>query len=213
MTWNCPRCNEEHGELNGWCEYCKAYENIIVYNPNKYCIREIRIYHLSNGDSPVTPQEQLFSELFNHEKSLVKDMDMLSLRAHREELAKIAFEARARLTAADDEENDRKKKHNSESKPSGFARNLNTDEATTNAINTIKERQKRLTKAEKIQASLEKLGISSADASKLMSAGTILGRLKNKDNKEQSTQSIAIKHSEPIQPIFNPFAKKENNND
>lgn len=61
------------------------------------------------GELELTAQEELFSELFNHEKILVKDMDTLMLRAHREELAKIAFEARARLTAVDDEDNERKK--------------------------------------------------------------------------------------------------------
>lgn len=152
----------------------------------------------------MTPQEELFSELFNHEKILVKDMDMLVLRAHREELAKIAFEARARLTAVDDEEQTRRKAKN-DGKPRGFERSLNTDETTTNAINTIKERQKRLSKQEKIQAGLEKLGISSTDAAKLMSAGTILGRIqsaaKTKTETETTEKASEVK-------IFNPFEKK-----
>lgn len=149
----------------------------------------------------MTPQEQLFSELFNHEKSLVKDMDTLTLRAHREELSKIAFEARVRLTAVDDEDKHRKK----DNKPTGFSRSVNTDENTTNAINTIRERQKKLTKAEKIQAGLEKLGISTADAAKLMSAGAILARIKDKTSKD-----ILTKSDTPVEepkPVFNPFTK------
>src|SRR6266853_1639182 len=202
MIWNCPVCNEELGELNAYCEYCKQSNNIIVYNPDIYYIREIRILHISEGAPKVTPQEELFAELFNHEKILVKDMDTLILRAHREKLAKIAFEARARLTAVDDEEKTRKNKNG---KPSGFERSLNTDESTTNAINAIKDRQKRLTKAEKIQAGLEKLGISTIDAAKLMSAGAILGRLKNK-----SVEGVSKDNSvEVSKPVFNPFEKKE----
>src|ERR1700747_1784259 len=131
MNWICPNCSAELGEYNAWCEYCKN-DNVTVYNPDKYFIREIRIEHLTESSAkPMTPQEELFSQLFNHEKILVKDMDTLTLRAHREELAKIAFEARARLTAADDEEKTRKKGD----KPEGFKRSLNTDETTTNAIN------------------------------------------------------------------------------
>ena len=205
MTWICPQCSAELGELNGWCEYCKQSKDILIYNPDKYYIRDIREYHIISVDKPLTPQEELFSQLFNHEKILVRDMDTLNLRAHREELKKIAFEARARLTAVDDEENDRKKK--SEPKgPQGFERSLNIDETSTDAINTIKERQKKLTKQEKIQAGLEKLGIPTADAIKLMSAGTILGRL-NKIKTETVTDTT-INPSESKQQIFNPFEKK-----
>lgn len=150
----------------------------------------------------MTPQEELFSQLFNHEKLLIKDMDVLTLRAHREELSKIAFEARARLTAVDDEEQT-KTKQKSNGKPTGFTRSVNTDETTTDAINAIKDRQKRMSKQEKIQAGLEKLGISTADAAKLMSAGAILGRLKNKNEEsEKSTERSDVK-----QIVFNPFAK------
>src|SRR6266545_4408092 len=190
MNWTCPRCSEELGELNGCCEYCKQ-DKVIVYNPDKYYVREIRIPHICSGAKIVTPQEELFAELFNHEKVLVKDMDLLELRAHREQLARIAFEARARLTAADDEEKDRRKQSDPK-KATGFARSLSTDETTTAAINAVKERQKKLTKAEKIQAGLEKLGISSADAAKLMSAGTILGRIKNKTNEVKPSESLEV---------------------
>jgi hypothetical protein len=161
-----------------------------------------RVREVSERIIEMTPQEELFSQLFNHEKILVKDMEILELRAHREELAKIAFEARARLTAVDDEERGRKK---SEREVRGFERSLNTDEATTNAINAIKDRQKRMTKMEKIQAGLEKLGISTSDATKLMSAGAILGRIKNKSVEAVSKQDSV----EESKPLFNPFEKKQ----
>ena len=221
-TWICPVCSEELGELNGWCEYCKVKDGTIVYNPDIHFIREIRISHIEDimedktseaktqdelfadldANTHLTPQERLFSKLFYHETQLVKDMDLLTLRAHREELSKIAFEARARLSAADAMENEHKKKAN-DGKPKGFARSINADENATNAINTIKERQKKLTKAEKIQAGLEKLGISTADAAKLMQAGTILARLKNPQPTAEQTVNV-----ESPKPIFNPFAKK-----
>src|SRR5437870_2773844 len=152
MNWLCPRCNEELGELNALCEYCRYADNTIIYNPDKYFIREIRIAHLVRGLTSMTPQEELFSQLFNHEKVLVKDMDTLTLRAHREQLAQIAFEARARLTAVDDEENGRKRQNAPAKGVTGFARSVGTDETTTNAINVVKERQKRMTAAEKVQA-------------------------------------------------------------
>ncbi len=186
--WTCPICNEELGELNGYCEYCKVLSNTIVYNPNPYFVRDIRILHISDKDfKPLTPQEELFAKLFNHEKALVKDMDTLTLRAHREELSKIAFEAKARITAVDDEEKTRKK--GSDSKPTGFARSVNTDENTSAAINTIKERQKRLSGKEKMLQNLIDMyvagGMSRAEAEKTasgsMGAGKILETLKKKE--------------------------------
>lgn len=177
----------------------------------------------------MTPQEELFSQLFNHEKILVKDMDMLSLRAHREELAKIAFEARARLTAADDEENDRKKKRSEGTK--GFERSVNTDETTTNAINKIKERQKKLSGKEKIREGLVALyskGMTRLEAEKAadaaMGAGAILARIKDEKSKDiiKDTENIVrsplsgnegFTMTKPVddsakQKMFNPFDKK-----
>lgn len=213
IIWSCPNCSEELGLYNAYCEYCWYDHEIKVYNPDKYYIREIRIYHLTverPQGARMTPQEELFATLFNGEKLLVKDMDILTLRAHREELAKIAFEARARLTAVDDEEKDRRK-INSDGKPSGLERSLDTDETTTNAINAIKDRQKRMSKQDKIQAGLEKLGISTADASKLMSAGALLGRLKNKTTEQPiapTTKDNKDITESSAKQVFNPFAKK-----
>ena len=220
MTWICPVCSEELGNYNAYCEYCK-HSNSIIYNPDRYYIREIRIYHIQKdiqmseekglsgeelldsieSNERMTPQEKLFAKLFYHETMLVKDMDTLTLRAHIEDLSKIAFEARARHGAATTEDGRRKNKDN---KPKGFERSLNTDETTTNAINTIKDRQKRLTKQEKIQAGLEKLGISSTHAVELLQAGTILVRLKNKTPEEIEAMRPKIG-----EPVFNPFEKKE----
>ena len=231
MSWKCPRCLAELGDYNAYCEYCKS-NNIIVYNPDRYYIRDIRIYHLSEevkdkmdnekseltgeelimsieSNARMTPQEKLHAILFYHEKVFVKDMDILQLRAHREELAKIAFEARARLTAVDDEEEDRKRKKNNKDKsPSGFERSLNTDETTTSAINAIKDRQKRLTKTERIQEGLKKLyelagsTDGAKEAARVTSATAIIAEVQRKA--EEKKVSL-----EPAKPIFNPFAKKE----
>jgi hypothetical protein len=209
MTWICPQCSEELGEYNGYCEYCKQENGQLVYNPDRYYIRDIRIHYIISERAErakMTPQEELFSELFNHEKILVKDMDMLVLRAHREELSKIAFEARARLTAVDDEENDRKKKRQGDG-VKGFERSLNTDEATTNAINTLKDKQKRLTKSEKIREGLIKLGIDPDAADKIMSAKNILTQVQT-----PKVQNHAIPETElnkEYTPVFNPFEKKQ----
>ena len=184
----------------------------------------------------VTPQEELFADFFNNEKILAADMSILELRAHREELSKIAFEARARLTAVDDEERTRKAKAQKEKGPTGFSTSLQTDEITTNAINRVRERQKKLTKQEKTVEGLVKMGMDRKEAEKLVSAGTILARLKEKiDNPtveppstpfmnpfgpktpapvevniNEDTNAVIIKEeqsTEPTKPTFNPFKK------
>jgi hypothetical protein len=171
-------------------------------------LSEPQVLESIDNNVNMTPQEKLFAKLFYHEIMLVKDMDLLTLRAHREELSKIAFEARARLSAADATEEKIKKSKRAESKPQGFERSLNTDDTSTAAINTIKERQSRQTKAEKTLASLLKAGISEVDAQKLMQAGTILARLKNKTPEE--VQATLPTPQDPNAPkMFNPFAKKE----
>ena len=153
-------------------------------------------HRLGFGLFIMTPQEELFAGFFKAEKILVKDMTILELRAHREELAKIAFEARARLTAADDEERERKSKGTAK----GFSTSLATDEITTSAINTIKARGERQSKAEKLLAGLIKLGIDPKAAGQLMSAGTALGQIK-KSQAENATP-------EEIKQVTNPFKNK-----
>ena len=224
MTWTCPQCQNELGEYNAYCEYCKL-EGQTTYNPNPYYIREIRIRHIEDfmntptnlsgadllasieANERMTPQEKLHATLFYHETILVKDMDHLTLNAHIEELSKIAFEARTRHGAATAEDDRRKKK----SGPKGFERSVNTDETTTNAINTIKERQTKLTKKEQVLAGLQKLysmagnDSASKEASRITEAGTILARIKNE---AAASKLIPLAEERERKPIVNPFEKK-----
>lgn len=234
MSWICDVCNLTNVNANeqcaGFCrfkrperydnerdEFTELSESItkhykykrlgFTYNELFY-IRNITMSS-ENSNPRLTPEEQLFSDLFNHEKLLVKDMDMLTLRAHIEELEKIAFEARARYSAADNEEKERKKK--SSKGPTGFARSVNIDEATSDVINTVKERQKRLTAKEKVEAGLIKLftqsGMSLAEAtkeaSKKMGNQAILNVVKAKE--ATAIPTIEVRENKPV---FNPFEKK-----
>lgn len=142
----------------------------------------------------MTTSEDLFAKLFNHEKVLVKDMDDLSLEAHREELAKIAFEARARLTAVDDEKKERKPRA-----IKGFARSVQTDDVTSDAINNITERKKKLSVVDKFREGMAKLGIDSSIADSLMSAGTIKAHLDKKNNPNALPVTEPFASSDKIQ--------------
>lgn len=155
-------------------------------------------------DFIVTPQEELFALFFNSEKIAVVEMTILELRAHREELAKIAFEARARLAAVDDEDRTRKARTTKEKGPTGFSTSLQTDEVTTDAINRIKERQKKMSKQEKLVDQMVKLGMDRKDAEAKVSAGTILARIKGMEMKKKSDDNNAA--SAPA--FVNPFGPK-----
>lgn len=104
----------------------------------------------------MNPQEELFAKFYNIEKVLVKDMDQNTLREHREELQQIAFEAKARLVAADDENRERKAKTNNKEW-------LVTDDKqpydVSAAINVVKVRQARMSKADKMIADLRKINM------------------------------------------------------
>ena len=194
-SWNCPECNNENGELNGYCVYC-FIEQRIVHNPDKFFIRDIRIYHLSHGDKPVTPQEELFKDLFNGAVKITSAMDILERKAYREKMSEIAYKAKVHISAVDYVDGEEKKARKAkDGKPTGFERSINTDETTTNAINKVKERQSRMSKTDKIRDGLIKLfkesGMTAAEAEKeandRMGAGAILARVKDKETKDLLT--------------------------
>jgi hypothetical protein len=209
MSWVCNQCGLTLvnivkkcycGELRGEFEPFDSIDEII----SAFRLAELDKYI---GDK-MTAQEELFSKLFNHEKVLVKDMDILSLRAHREELAHIAFEARARLAAVDDEEKGRQKKAKAEKGPTGFATSLNSDDKTSDAINTIKERGKRISKMDNIKQKMLKIpGIDPKFVESVMQARNIRDQI----SKISLPASNDLKEAEPetTKKVTNPFAKKE----
>lgn len=224
--WQCTNCTTINNKRNKWCTYCAyrlgritnrpvdfddSYDWIDeeIFTRRIWFLDRITNFYISKDGEAVTPQEELFKELFNHEKILVRDMDILTLREHREKLAKIAFEARARLTAVDDEDRERSKKK-SDGSPTGFSRNLQEDSISRDAINTIKDRQKRLSKSEKMLEGLKKLGIDSSEAARIMSAGAIVKQLNDsKKLKDTNSNSVSSATSTASTPIFNPFEKKQ----
>ena len=114
----------------------------------------------------MTPQEELFAKLYNHQKVLVKDMDLIQIRDHREELQQIAFEAKARLTATDDEIRERKAKTNNKE---WLVTETQPNQTATDAINAVKRRAVRLTKMDRLKEQLEKAGIDEATVKEMVS--------------------------------------------
>ena len=127
-------------------------------------------------------EEELFAKFYNEEKILVKDMDFIQLREHREELSKVAFEARARLTAAD--ESIREKKAKSSSKEWLVSSTSQPgNESVTDAINVPKLRQARMSKADKLRKQLLDIGIDD---------DTVNTMIKNVESKATDSKLKAI---------------------
>jgi len=191
LSWICSKCEwQNQDDKRKRCVNCN-FPNI--YN------REIC--------KDMTPNEELFAEFFNKHRNsepiinYVKDMNLFELRTFRERMSIIALEAKASIYACDDAEREIKKKKAGPDKPSGFEKSLNQDETATNAINAIKERQKRLSKKEKLQAGLIKLfteaGMTTAEA-------TV--------EAERRTSNIAIKEAIDNADIKEQEKPKEDNN-
>lgn len=99
----------------------------------------------------MTPQEELFAKFYNNTKVLVKDMDDGALREHREQLQAIAFEAKARLVAADDESRERKSKRENKE---WLLTDVNPDVKVSDAINVVQQRKAKMSKMDKLRKQL-----------------------------------------------------------
>lgn len=159
----------------------------------------------------MTPQEELFAKFYNHEKILVKDMDHIQLKEHRDELQKIAFEAKARLVAADDENRERKAKA---SNKEWLVTDAKPDYDVSNAINVVKTRAARMSKMDKLREQLQKAGIEEATIKEMignLEKKATDGKLKtvtfNKPSQELAVVQVKEKDDSPKE-AFNPSALK-----
>jgi hypothetical protein len=174
---------------------------------NRNMTKDELLNHIESNRN-MTPEEKLYARLFYEYKNdpKVNAMTDLELRAHREELIDIIRRGKVYVGVVDDILKERKPKG-----VQGFKRSVNIDETTTEAINAIKERQKRLSKTEKIQANLLKLytssGMNESEALELVRSQTrnttILLETKAKD-----VADVIAEKKANASKIINPFEKK-----
>lgn len=168
MAWLCS-CGILNGGTNKYCAATKAggkWANLVHKQVSENKPDWIMAYLAGKELNIVTPQEELFAKFYNHEKILVKDMDLVQLREHREELQKIAFEAKARLVAADDENRERKAKT---SNKEWLVTDAKPDYDVSSAINVVKKRSERMSKMDKLRKQLEMAGIDEATIKEMVS--------------------------------------------
>ncbi len=232
--WICSNCKFDNDLLTSYCRICNAYKpdwitdryqaeveirrGIYLARIESYetSISRLSLHRqadeLANKGFTVTPQEELFAKFYNQEVMLVKDMDIIALRTHRDELAAIAFEAKARLVATDDEARTRnaKSKTNKEWLVTADESQVNSD-----TVNAVKVRQARMTKMDKIKSQLLAAGIDDETVKEMVK--NLERKATEKDmkaivfNKPTTEQAVVmVKVSKPsdgeVKEPFNPSA-------
>ncbi len=144
----------------------------------------------------MTENEDKFANFFNHEMVLFSSLSEIEQIEHIQQLEEIAFETKARLTAAKTAKRDKEGKK--------FAGGdwtitpVQPDATVTDTINKVKLRQSRMTKLDKQSAKLKALGFSDAEVN-AMTAG--LRTAASKDSKEEQDKSIKRSINNQIAPI------------
>lgn len=158
----------------------------------------------------LTPQEELYAKFYNRGKLFVVDMDVTQLREHREELAQIAFEAKATLAAADDELRERKAKS---SKKEWMLTPTGPDAVTSDAINAVAIRKARMNKIDRLKEQLEKIGFDEEIVKKMVAnleRNATEKNLKTVTFTKQVTKTTAVvvqkvkQENGEVKPVFNP---------
>jgi len=166
MSWLC-NCGLINNGLNQNCSAAKT---------NEYPVKEHRQISSNTPDflmsvvaakdlGIMTPQEELFAKFYNQEKILVKDMDTPTLREHRDTLAQIALEAKARLVADDDETRERTAK----TKSKEWLVTADSSQVSSDAINAVKTRAARMSKMDKLRMQLLAAGIDEVTVKEMVS--------------------------------------------
>ena len=210
MAWLCS-CSTLNGGTNKYCAAIhqndgKTHIQVSENSPD-WVMAAIAAKELN-----MNPQEELFAKFYNHEKVLVKDMDHIQLKNHREELQTIAFEAKARLVAADDEARERKAKT---ANKEWLVTDSKPDFDVTNAINVVKTRAARMSKMDKLREQLKTAGIDEATIKEMvgnLEKKATDSKLKtitfHKPSDEIAFVQVKTEKSDEVREPFNPGSLK-----
>ena len=217
MAWrDTPELVIEDGVIKGWqCYSCTAYNDILsrTCRSCNLAVRPASIndeleasiiydrglvgYIMSTNDAA----RDLHAQFFAKERVFIRDMDNTQLREHRLTLQSIAFEARSRLTAVDAEERERDA---TGKRDRNWLVSSGNDPNVTDAIEVVKERKARMSKADKMAEQLSSLGLPAEQVAAMMAN---VAKTQDSSSKSSST-STSLKNT---QPTFNKVAGTTNN--
>lgn len=216
MPWTC-KCGLINASINKLCaglnqpvlDDLQHFQiSPSTYDITLYWTRERRIKEL-------TANEDKFAQFFNAEAVFVSSMSAIELEEHIQELEEIAFEAKARLTAAKTNKRDRDAKRFVGGDWSITP--TNPDPNVTDTINKVKLRGQRMTKLDKMRDKLAALGIEDKEIEQMIAAMVKQARKDKPDSPKDKKDSnetdngdastAVAKPSNPIKPI-SPIAAK-----
>jgi hypothetical protein len=142
--------------LTDYCKDCQTYKPLWLTYEYQAKVEIKRGIFIGRIGHDMTDEEKLFAKFYNEDVILVKDMDDAILREHRKELSEIAFEAKARLVATDDEIRTRNGKNG---KHKEWLTSITSDEVSSDVINAVKVRASRMSKMDKMRKDLLAAGI------------------------------------------------------
>lgn len=156
--WLCS-CGEINSSEKGKCK---------SLNP-KYEHKFMK-YLESENKRMKTEADDLFEKFYTHEKILISSMSYEEFKLHEEELAKVAFEAKARLTAVVDKKREDSAKQKANQKEWLMPRTDAEEALVSDVINTVQTRKKRLNKVEKLNEMLKGIEFLDEETRKKMIA-------------------------------------------
>jgi len=170
-SWTCFQCNLYNDILTVHCKDCSANRPLNLSRIASVIKYKRLGLNLTSAEKQMaeTDRIELHTKFYNHEKPLYSSMSFEQRRAHRDEIALILLEGRARMNAIDDVDRD----ENAKRGPKGrewLTSNQNQAELGTDAISQPKIRKDRMSKADKLAEEMAKLGLSKADIDKALGA-------------------------------------------
>lgn len=169
IGYRCKLCNgyndiTQHGD----CIYCQAFISSNLDETVKQLSYAIRL--LRTGEFHFMKHEELIelhTKFFNAEKIAIKDLDDLAKSERRELLRLIVVEAKAKLTAHDEDEREQSAAK-AKVRKDWLLSSSSADPLISDAIGAVKERKKRMSEADKLQAKLSNLGVSGKELDEIV---------------------------------------------
>ena len=149
------------------CDSCKAVNDEHPFRLTCVMCGEKLSGAITNGLKPMTDREELYKEIFSRTAIVAVSMTAIQRKEWREKLSLVAFEAKVTINAIDKADREERAEVQGESRNWLVSADYSPDVEAS--INTVKQRKERMSKMDKLSASLtEKLGISGDIAAEML---------------------------------------------
>ena len=164
VGWYC-NCDGYNDILSPFSHYtCNSIRPVELDEHVEIAIRKRGVLQYWANFMPMNDEvKELYSKFFAEEKTAYKTLDFDARRSHRTELEQICFEAKARIAAMDWIEREENESLNPTQREWLRNSRKNPDPNLTDAVTVIKDRKKRVSKADKLLADMQFLGVEDSE--------------------------------------------------